>query len=115
MTQTALVFEPAPVAARRCNDPATIESRFADFDRAHPEVWRAFVELAFAAVNAGAARAGAKDLVEDIRKQLGRDISGPGPRINNDYTALYARKWAQHYPEHRGLFRYRRRAGDVQR
>lgn len=113
MTQTALTFEPAPIAARRCNDPQTIESRFAAFDSEHPEVWRAFERFALEAVMRGRSCIGAKAVWERLRWELdlGAD-DDDAPKLNNDFTALYARKWAQQYPEHKGLFRYRRRAGE---
>lgn len=54
---------------------------------------------------AGATRVSLKDLFEDLRRQLPHGVVG----LNNNYTALYARRLLDQHPRWVGVFELRRR------
>ena len=114
-TQLALAdYQPAPVGPRLCSDPSTIAGRWEAFHAAHPEVYAAFERLALEAWRRGKRRVGAKALWERMRWDLWIAAGeGDGPKLNNDYTALYAREFARRNPALRGLFEFRKRGGDT--
>lgn len=112
MTQTALDFSPAPVAARSCSDPQTIDERWAAFHRDHPAVYAAFERLALDAIARGKTRIGAKSLWERMRWEMWLVESGDGPALNNDFVALYARLFIARHPEHADVFEVRRRVSE---
>lgn len=85
----------------------TLAERFEAFDAANPHVWRAFERFAFEAVRAGRTRIGAKAIWERMRWWSTFETSDPEFKINNSYTAHYARKWIRLHPEHAGLFELR--------
>jgi hypothetical protein len=97
--QLELVAMPAP-------EPTPAE-RFAAFDAANPEVWRLFERFALAAVHAGRERIGAKLIVERIRWHVSIETTGDDFKINNNYTAYYARRFQAAHPEHANLFQTR--------
>lgn len=113
MTQTDIIFEPSPVPPRLCNDPSTIEQRWEAFDHQHPEVWRAFRDAALRRIERGDKYVSAKGVWEDLRETL-KVQTGSAPKLNNDYTCIYARVFAQEYPQHAGVFRFRRRRDEVE-
>ena len=84
------------------------------FHEAHPEVWEEFVELAFIAINRGYESYGAKTIWEVMRWK--RDIGGEGLdsfKVNNNYTAYYARRFHRMYPGHDGFFQLREQKSKV--
>lgn len=87
-----------------------IAVRFANFDRAHPEVFSAIVRIATRRLDAGATYLSMKWIYECLRTDpsILRD-RGEVVKVNNDFTALYTRKLVEQFPELRPLFRTRRR------
>ncbi|WP_445527442.1 hypothetical protein [Streptomyces cyslabdanicus] len=88
----------------------TITERFHAFDARNPHVYRALERLAarrLAAgrLAAGATRVGVKDLFEDLRRQLPFGVVG----LNNNFTALYARRLINEHPHWASAFELRRR------
>ncbi|MGA5065351.1 hypothetical protein ACPB9E_16595 [Streptomyces exfoliatus] len=83
----------------------TITEQFHAFDAQNPHVYRALERLAARRLAAGATRAGVKDLFEDLRRQLPHGVAG----LNNNYTALYARRLVDDHPRWAGAFELRRR------
>lgn len=87
-------------------DPQLI-SRFKAFDEANPQVYEEFCHLAQLVRKAGKKRYGAWALLNVIR--WNRDISTRGDlfKINNDFVALYARKYLKEHPKEEGFFSLR--------
>ncbi|MFD6033635.1 hypothetical protein ACF09G_03640 [Streptomyces albogriseolus] len=78
----------------------TITEQFGAFDARNPHVYRALERLA-----AGATRVSLKDLFEDLRRQLPYGVAG----LNNNFTALYARRLIDEHPHCANAFELRRR------
>ena len=78
----------------------TITEQFNAFDANNLHVHRALERLA-----AGATRVSLKDLFEDLRRQLPYGVAG----LNNNFTALYARRLIEDHPHWAGVFELRRR------
>ncbi|MET8503127.1 MULTISPECIES: hypothetical protein [unclassified Streptomyces] len=83
----------------------TITEQFHAFDAHNPHVYRALERLAARRLAAGATRVGVKDLFEDLRRQLPHGVAG----LNNNFTALYARRLVEDHPRWAGAFELRRR------
>lgn len=83
----------------------TITDRFHAFDAQHPYVYRALERLTAQRLASGATRIGLKALFEDPRWQLPEGIRD----LNNNFTALYARKLIADYPHWSSAFELRRR------
>ena len=91
------------------------ESDFERYDRENPDIWEMFKKFTFQAIDAqerrnAAVRVGARAVYERIRWQTmvyGNDQF----KVNNNYTAAYARKFMSKYPEYAGIFQTRRPSG----
>ncbi|MER5813784.1 hypothetical protein [Streptomyces californicus] len=82
----------------------TITDRFTAFDSEHPYIYRALESLTAERLAQGATRIGLKAHFEDLRWRL-----PAGTRLNNDFTALYARKLIDDHPGWSTVFELRRR------
>lgn len=91
-----------------------IVARFAEFHQANPSVYEDLVTLARRAHRAGAERVGMKMLFEVLRWE--RFIKGSkdveGFKLNNDFTACYARLIMAREADLAGLFETRESAAD---
>lgn len=86
---------------------------FRRFDEENPEVWRLYVRFARQAMASGHTRYSSDAIVHRIRWEVDMDISRlPGDKfkINDHFTALYARKFVNEYPEHAAFFAMRGRS-----
>ena len=86
-----------------------------EFHRQHPEVWRLFVRFTFQMIERGYRNYSAKAIFERIRWE--KDAGGDGVtcfKLNNNYTAFYARRFAKVYPEHAEFFRTREQPSAVE-
>lgn len=92
---------PGPNLARA----RTITEQFHAFDAQNPHVYRALERMAARRLAAGATRVGLKNLFEDLRRQLPYGVAG----LNNNFTALYARRLIAAHPEWATAFELRRR------
>jgi len=83
-----------------------------DFVKYHTEniwVWKAFEECALSAIRGGRRKMGAKGLFEQLRWDQGggfkQDLFTKQEfKLNNNYTALYARLFILKFPEHKDAF-----------
>lgn len=92
---------------------ATIAERFEEFHRANPHVYRVLVRLAREWVNStGSRKLGIKSLYEVARWRLAIETSDPEYRLNNSYTAFFARLIMRHEPDLDGLFDLRASEAD---
>ncbi|MFF6772758.1 hypothetical protein ACFY8W_04255 [Streptomyces sp. NPDC012637] len=95
---------PAHPPANRASG-RTITEQFHAFDARNPHVYRALERMAARRLAAGATRVGLKNLFEDLRRQLPNGVVG----LNNNFTALYARRLIAAHPEWATAFELRRR------
>ncbi|WP_329159883.1 hypothetical protein OHB49_11100 [Streptomyces sp. NBC_01717] len=96
-----------PIAVLETNRASgrTITEQFHAFDAHNPHVYRALERMAARRLAAGATRVSLRDLFEDLRGQLPYGVAG----LNNNYTALYARRLIDDHPHWAGAFELRRR------
>ena len=91
-----------------------IEKAASRFDRANPQVWRLFRAYTLRAIESGKRRIGAKMVWERIRWYAEIETDEECPKLNNNYTAYYARKWQRTYPGMASIFATREAASTVQ-
>jgi hypothetical protein len=90
-------------AVRR--DAPTISEQFRAFDAEHPWIYRALERLVEKRLAAGAERVGMKALFEALRWSRPAGVKG----LNNNYTALYARRLLAAHPQWASVIEVRRR------
>jgi hypothetical protein len=90
----------------------TIEESFGIFHRANPHIYRLLRQMALEYKRAGNARCGMKMLWEVLRYHSAVQTRGEPYKLNNNYTALYARELMRNEPELRGFFETRERRAD---
>ena len=79
-----------------------------EFHKRHPEVWDLFVRFTLEMIGRGFSKYSSKAIFERIRWE--KDAGGDGKtqfKLNNNYTAFYARRFMKMYPKHLGFFRTR--------
>jgi len=87
----------------------TIERDFRRFDAANPHIYDELCRLARLWIERrGVAHLGVKTLYEVARWNIALSTSGDPFKLNNNYTALYARKMMAHEPDLDGLFALRK-------
>lgn len=92
---------------------ASIAERFESFHRENAHVYRTLVRLAREWVNStGKNKLGIKSLFEVARWQLAIETSDPEFRLNNNYTAYFARLIMRQEPDLDGLFNLRYSGAD---
>lgn len=83
---------------------------FEQFHTANPWVYRKLKGLALAIKQTGRDHYGMKALFEVLRFEHAMEThASDGLKLNNNYTALYARKLGQEVPELEHFFQYRER------
>lgn len=99
-------------------------SRAEEFDleaeelaRECPDVWEMFARFALELVEAGRPHGGAKAVWERMRWECATSAHrvDRSYRLNNNYTASFARAFERAYPEHAGFFRMRQRPAESAR
>ncbi len=93
-----------------------IKADFATFFRRNPAVWGMFCRFALDMIRQRG-KASAKAIWERLRwevmiSHVDKEGEGP-PRLNNNYTALYARKFEEAFPHHKGVFAKRKRRSNT--
>jgi hypothetical protein len=78
-------------------DPRLLK-RWLAFDKANPCVYDRFLDLSFQVYKLGYRKYSAWTVLTAIRFQMDLTTKGEEFKINNDYVALYARKFIQQYP-----------------
>jgi len=81
---------------------------FEQYHNENDEIWTAFVHYTNLTIHKGFKNYGAKGIFELIRWHSGATGTGTF-KINNNYTADYARKFMEVYPKHEGFFRTKNR------
>lgn len=106
------LFDDTRAARRRAQ--AAIE--FEKFDSDNPEVWSLFQRFAFEAFVAGHRRFSADAILHRIRWQTSVEMVAAGGaarlrfKINDHFSAFYARKFARCHPAQSDFFELRSRA-----
>jgi hypothetical protein len=88
-------------------------TQFEAFHAESPQVYEYFCKFAFEAIKSGFKSYSAKGIVERIRWHVEVETQAVEEfKINNNYTAYYARKFIEDHPDHEGFFSMRKSAGD---
>ena len=88
--------------------PFSIQEKFEDYDRRHPEVYEQLVGLAFDLYRRGRKHYGIGALFERLRwhfqieKDMGEDF-----KLNNNYRSRYVRQLISQHPELEDFFELR--------
>lgn len=82
---------------------------FKEYHKEHPEIWKEFKLTTLEAIKKGFKNYSSKSIFEIIRWHKGGNVKLDGFKINNNYTADYARMFTKLYPQHDGFFRTRAR------
>lgn len=79
------------------------------FHNEHPEVWRLFVTFTFEKINLGFKHYSSTGVFERIRWETDvPDVDGKSTfKINNNYSAFYARRFMRVHSKYEGFFRLR--------
>jgi len=79
------------------------------FHKQHPRVWELFCEFTNELIRRGFKHYSAKGVFERIRWETAEADSARNEfKLNNNYSAFYARAFMRCNPEHEGFFRTRR-------
>jgi hypothetical protein len=81
-----------------------IEKKFWAYHDENPHVFRLFARYAQMAVNAGHKRFSADMVLHRLRWNTMVETFSDKFKINNNYSAYYARLWMRENPEHDGFF-----------
>ncbi len=82
---------------------------FEEYDRLHPAIWRHFEGIALAMIHDGRERLSAKRIFEEMRDLHIPRRDDDHFKVNNNFTADYARKFMRFYPQFEGMFEIRER------
>ena len=93
-----------------------IEEAAVKFHRENPKVWECFVRFTFEVIHRGFRNYSAKGVFERIRWETDEaDVDGKSTfKLNNHYSAFFARWFMDTYPEHDGFFRLREMPSELQ-
>jgi hypothetical protein len=85
------------------------------FSTEYPTVWELFCKFTFDRIKAGFRHYSADAIFHRIRWQTDQpDVDGLSTfKMNDHYTAFYAREFMKQYPEHDGFFRLRRQPSET--
>jgi hypothetical protein len=90
-------------------EPPTIQARFEQFDREHPDVYALFKRFAQELRDGGREHYGARAIMERIRWHMATSSQGTADfKINDHYAPRYARKLIAECPEFAEFFELRR-------
>ena len=83
--------------------------RFSEFDAQYPKVWDLFVAFTFEVIRAGHSHYSADAVLHRVRWETTFDVGAPPHefKINNNYSAFYARKFREAFPQYAQFFRTR--------
>jgi hypothetical protein len=90
-----------------------ITRKFREFHEANPEVYAKLVDLAVQLKHRGRKSYGMKSLFEVMRWHRAMTTTGSEFKLNNNYTALYARLIMHNEPRLEGFFRTRESSEQV--
>lgn len=85
----------------------SLQTDFEMFHKEHPGVYRDFCRLALEAVDRGFGRVSSDFLLHQIRWDSDRRL-----KLNNNFSAYYARMFIREHPRHAHLFELRITRGE---
>lgn len=91
-----------------------IFERFEKFHRENPEVWEKFKAFTRQLMAAQHQHYSSDAVLHRIRWESAIQTSGSNFKINDHYSALYARLWQVAFPEHEHFFKLRHRKSELQ-
>lgn len=86
----------------------TIREGFNKFNQENPQIFQAFQDQAFKAINRGCTKISAKLIINWIRWNEYLKTSDKNFKINDAYQSYYARHFVEKYPEHKDKFEFRK-------
>lgn len=87
----------------------TIERRFQRYHMDNPHVYELFLKFAKTVKQKGFVKYSSKSIMERLRWHLNFETTGDTFKLNNNYTAYYARMVIENNPEFEGFFELRER------
>jgi hypothetical protein len=106
------LFSTRPLVEPDHNDCETIQERFEAFHPRNPHVYNALRDMALEMRRRGHRQYGIKALFEVLRFNYAMRNEGDTFKLNNNFTALYARLLMDQEPEVERFFELRRRTAD---
>lgn len=91
-------------------EEAPLRDAFARYHREHPEIYRLFDRFAWQAIERGHRRFSADAILHRIRWEA---RPGSPHRINDHFSAYYARLWIANNPDQRHFFERRVAEGEA--
>lgn len=107
--QLTLPLLPLTPLRRGAGKPLTLGEQFAVFHAANPGVYEALRRLALDMRRRGVPQYGMKGLFEILRWQYAMQTRGEPYKLNNNYTAYYARLLMKQEPDLKNFFETRHR------
>lgn len=86
-----------------------IFERFKKFHAANPQIWTSFEKFTLQLISAGREHYGADAICQRIRWHLDTETRGEPLKLNDHYSAYYARMFEAKHPNWAGFFRSRKR------
>lgn len=95
------------------NDADKIANAFRKFHRENPSVYDELVKISRSLKSKGRCHYGIKALFEVVRFHRALNTNDPAFKLNNNYTALYARLIMENEPDLHGFFDTRLRKSRI--
>ena len=90
-----------------------LAKRFVVYHLFNPETWAAYEAATLGAIKSGKGKLGVGAITEMLRwEDFDVGDKAEGYRLSNSFRAFYARMFASAYPEHDGLFVYKKSTAD---
>lgn len=105
-------LRPVPAMSTRADE---IEARARAFVEKNPTVWRLFVRFTHELIRAGREHYSSDAVIHRIRWYTVVETHGDEFKVNNNFSAVFARWFHEAYPEHAGFFRTRERTSSQSR
>jgi len=86
----------------------SIRDGFTKFNLENPHVYNAFENEAFKAINKGRKKISSDMILEYLRWQILLETNDNSFKINNSYSAYFARFFIEKYPAYKDLFNLRK-------
>jgi hypothetical protein len=83
--------------------------KFENFDAKNPHVWRLFTKFTFDVIRAGHTRFSADSILHRIRWETTIVTTDRHFKVNNNFSADYARKFVSEFPQYSRFFEMRKR------
>ena len=93
-----------------------LNEKFLAFDTAHPDVWALFETFSIELIGRGRKHGSSDAVMHRIRwnYETSSENGAEHPKLNNIFSACYARKFHRQHPQHDGFFFTRHSQADPQ-